>query len=83
MAPRGGGAKLGGPLPKLRILCPKTAFFFWPQTALKPSQNGETKGNGGYTPLHLDCFVTKSILLPSNHKIIGGLGGGYDFMHTP
>ena len=27
MAPQGGGAKSGGALPKLRILCPKTAFF--------------------------------------------------------
>ena len=35
---------------------PKTAHFapqnslFWPKTAPQPSQNGQTKGNGGYTP---------------------------------
>ena len=27
MAPQCGGAKFGGALPKLRILCPKTAFW--------------------------------------------------------
>ena len=35
--PPGEGAKLGGALTKLRILCPKRAFF-WPKSAPKPSQ---------------------------------------------
>ena len=49
MAPRGGGAKTGGALPKLRILCPKIALFR-PKTAPKLSQNGQPKANGSYTP---------------------------------
>ena len=50
MAPRGMGTKSGGALPKLRILCRKTAFF-GPKTAPNPTQNGQTNGNGGYYPL--------------------------------
>ena len=49
MAHWGVGAKSGGAFAKLRILCPKTAFFFGPKTAPEPTQNGQTKGNGLYT----------------------------------
>ena len=59
VAPRGGGAKSGGALSKLRILCPKTCCF-WPKTAAKLSQNGQTKGNG--------CYIARAPPLPHDNK---------------
>ena len=58
---------LGGALPKLRILCPKTAFF-GPKRPQNP-QNGQMKGNGCYTPRAPGLPVTNSPLLPSNSTI--------------
>ena len=66
--PRGGGSKFGGALPKLRILCPKTAFFGpkRPQNSVKTGKRRET-----VCTLHvrLDCPVTKSPFLPSRSTI--------------
>ena len=66
MAPRGGGAKSGGALPNLRILCPKTAFF-----GPKQSRNPVKTAKRRVATLHvrLDCPMTKSPLLPSNSTI--------------
>ena len=68
MAPRGGGANSGGALPKLCILCPKTAFF-----GPKRPRNSfiMDKGREVVHTLHvrLDFLVTKSPLVPSNSTI--------------
>ena len=68
MAPRGRGAKSAGALPKLRILCPKTAFFGLkrprnPVITAKPTQTVRT--------LHLrhHCPGNKSPFLPSSSTI--------------
>ena len=68
MAPRGGGAKSGGALPKLSILCPKTAFF-GPKRPRNPFTMDKRREM--VHPLHvrLDFLVTKSPLLPSNSTI--------------
>ena len=44
VVPRGGGAKSGGALPKLRILCPKTALFGpkGPQNPVKTAKRRQT-----------------------------------------
>ena len=67
MAPRGGGGKFGGALPKLRILCPKTAFFGTkrPRNLVKTAKGRDT------VTIHvrLKFLVTKSPLLPSNSAI--------------
>ena len=34
---------------KICILGPKSAFFFLPKTALEPAENGQMKGNSGYS----------------------------------
>ena len=68
MAPRGGGAKSGGALPKLRILCPKTAFFRpkWPRNSVKTGKRRQT-----VPTLHVrrDWTVKKSPFLPSSSTI--------------
>ena len=68
MAPRRGGAKSGGALPNLRILCPKTAFFGpkRPRNSVKTGKRWQT-----VSTLHarLDCPVTKSPFLPSSSPI--------------
>ena len=68
MGPRGGGAKSGGALPKLRILCPKTSFFGpkRPQNPVKTDKRGETVAA---FHMRLDCPLTKSPLLPSKSTI--------------
>ena len=62
------GAKSGGALPKLLILCPKSDLFGpkRPQNPLKTAKRRQT-----VTTLHvrLDFLVTKSPLLPSTPKI--------------
>ena len=65
MAPRGGGAKSGGALPKLRILCNKTAFFGpkRPQNPLKTTKRSETVAT---LHMRLDFTVSKSSLVPFN-----------------
>ena len=68
MAPRGGGAKSGGTLPKLRILCPKTAFFGpkWPQNPIITAKRRQSLP----TPhMCLDWLVNKSPFLPSSSTI--------------
>ena len=68
MVPRGGGAKSGGALPKLRILCPKAAFFGpkWPQNPLKTTKRSETVAT---LHMRLDFTVSKSPLVPFNSTI--------------
>ena len=45
----GTGFASGGPqLQKLQFRAKNS--HFWAKTALEPIQNGQTKGNGGYTP---------------------------------
>ena len=60
--------KLTGGLPKLRILCPKTAFFGpkWPRNQVKTARQRETIAT---LNVRLDCRMTKSPLLPSNSTI--------------
>ena len=68
MAPRGGGAKSGGALPKLRMLRPKAAFSGpkWPRNQLRTDKRRETVATGH---VRLRCPVTESPLLPSNSTI--------------
>ena len=68
MAPRGGGAKSGGALPKLRILCPKTVFFGpkRPQNPIKTTKRSETVAT---LHMRLDFTVSKSPLVPFNSPI--------------
>ena len=68
MAARGVGAKSGGALPKLRMLCPKIAFFGpkWPRNPVKTAKRSETVA----TPhVRLDFNVSKSPLVPFNSTI--------------
>ena len=68
MVPRGGGAQSRGALPKLRILCPKTAFLGpkRPRNPVKTDQRRET----AITPhVRLDVLLTKSLFLPSDSTI--------------
>ena len=68
MAPRGGGPKSGGALPKLRILCPKTAFF-GPKRLRNPVETAKRKQTVATLHVRLDFTVTKSSLLPPNSTI--------------
>ena len=68
MAPRGAGATSGGALPKLRILCPKTAFF----GPKRPQNRVITAKRRQRVPtLHmcLNWLVNKSPFLPSSSTI--------------
>ena len=68
MAPWSGGAKSGGALPKLRILCPKTAFFGQkrPQNQVITAKRRQT-----VPTLHVrhDCPVNQSPFFPSSSTI--------------
>ena len=66
VAPRGGGGKSGGALPKLPILCPITAFIGpkRPQKAINKDKRREMVGT---LHKHVDRPVTKGPLLPSNY----------------
>ena len=68
MAPQSRGAKSGGALPKLRILCPKTAFFGQkrPQNQVITAKRGQKAAT---LHVRLDFTVTKSSLWPPNSTI--------------
>ena len=68
MARRGGCAKLGGALPKLHILYPKTAFFGpnWLRNPVKTDKRRETVHT---LHVRLDCPMTISPFLPSDSTI--------------
>ena len=68
MAAQGVGAKSGGALPKLRILCPKTAFFGAkrPQNPVKTAKRSETMAT---LHVRLDFTGSKSPLVPFNSTI--------------
>ena len=68
MAPRGGGAKSGGALPKLRILWPKRAFF-GPKPPRNPVETAKRRQTVATLHVRLDFTVTKSSLLPPNSTI--------------
>ena len=68
MAPQGGGAKLGGALPNLHILCPKTAFF-GPKRHRNPLNTAKRREAIATLHVRLHCPVTKSSLLASNSTI--------------
>ena len=68
MAPRGGGATSGGALPKLRNLCPKTAFF-GPKRPRNPVKTAKRRATVSTLHVCLDCPMTKSPFLPSNSTI--------------
>ena len=68
MAPRGGGAKSGGALPKLRILCPKTAFF-GPKRPPNPVKTAKRSETVATLHVRLDFTVSKSPLVPFNPTI--------------
>ena len=59
----------------MRRCPPKTAHFvpqncfFWPKTAPKPTQNGQTKATGPTFHVRLICPVPKSTFLPSSSTI--------------
>ena len=61
-------AKSGGALPKLRILCPKTAFFGQkrPQNPIKTAKRSKTVAT---LHVRLDFTVSKSPLVPFNSTI--------------
>ena len=68
MAPRGGGAKFGDALPKLRILCPKTAFLGpkRPENSVKTGKRRETVAT---FHVRLDFTMSKSPPVPFNSTI--------------
>ena len=68
MAPRGRGAKSGGALPKLRILCHKTAFF-GPKRPRYPVKTAKQRQIVPKLHMRLNCPVTKSPFLPSSSTI--------------
>ena len=68
MAPRGGGAKLGGALPKLRILCPKAAFF-GPKRPRKPVITAKRRQTVPTLHVRLDCPVNKRPFSPSSSML--------------
>ena len=68
MAPRGGGAKFGGALPNLRILCPKIAFF-GPKRPRNPVITAKRRQTVPTLHVRLDFRVTKSSLSPPNSTI--------------
>ena len=68
MEPRGGGAKSGGALPKLRILCPQTALF-GPKQPRNSVKTGKRRQTVCTLHVRLDCPVTKSPFLPSSSTI--------------
>ena len=68
MAPRGGGAKSGGALPKLRILCPKAAFF-GPKRPQNPVITAKRRQRVPTLHMCLNWLVNKSPFLPSSSTI--------------
>ena len=68
MAPRGGGAKSGGAIPKQRILCPKTDFC-GPKRPRNPFKTAKRRETVATLYMLHDCPVTKSPLVPSNSTI--------------
>ena len=68
MAPRGGGAKFGGGLSKLRILCSKTAFF-GPKRPRNPVKTAKRSKTVATLQVRLDFTVSKSALVPFNSTI--------------
>ena len=68
MAPWGGGPKSGGALPKLRILCPRTAFF-GPKRPRNPVITAKRRQTAATLHVRLHFTVTKSSLLPPNSTI--------------
>ena len=68
MAPGGGGAKSGGALPKLRILCPKTAFF-GPKRPQNPVITAKRRPRVPTLHMFLNWLVNKSPFLPSSSTI--------------
>ena len=68
MAPRGGGAKSGGALPKLRILCPKTAFF-GPKRPRNPVITAKRRQTVPTLHARHHCLVNNSPFLPSSSTI--------------
>ena len=68
VAPRGGGAKSGGALPKVSILCPKTAFF-GPKRPRNPVTTAKRRQTVPTLHVRHHCLVNKSPLLPSSSPI--------------
>ena len=68
MVPRGGGAKSGGALPKLRILCPETAFF-GPKRPQNPVIMAKRRQTVPTLHVRHHCPVNKSPFLPSSCTI--------------
>ena len=68
MAARGVGANSGGALPKLRILCPKAAFF-GPKQPKNPVKTAKRSEMVATLHVRLDFTVSKSTLVPFNSTI--------------
>ena len=68
MAARGGGAKLGGALPNLRIFGPKTAIFC-PKQPQNPHETPKRREKVATLHVQLDFAVSKSPLVPFNSTI--------------
>ena len=66
--PRAGGGKSGGALPKLRILCPKTAFF-GPKRPPNPVKTAKRSETVATLHVRLDLTVSKSALVLFNFTI--------------
>ena len=78
MAPQGGGAKQGGALPKLRILCPKTAFF-WPKNG---AETQSKRPNEGKRFLHSTCASIPHIP-PGHPQGLLGITPKLQFFNQP
>ena len=70
---RGRGRHVGRCPPKSVHFVPQNSLF-WPKTAPKPSENGQTRQMVAALHLRLDCPVTKSPFLPSICTICPGDG---------
>ena len=68
MAARGGGAKSGGALPKLRSFGPKTAIFR-PKQPYYRFKTAKRRQTAATLHVRLDFLVTKGPLVPSNSTI--------------
>ena len=64
----GRGRQAGRCPPKYAQFWAKNSLF-WPKTAPKPSQNGQTKGSAAHIHVRVDFTVSKSPLVPFNSTI--------------
>ena len=71
VAPRGGGAKWGGALPKLSFLCPKIGFFFFlPKTAPEPIQSDKRQETVATTHMPMIALGQRALSCPRTPRYV-------------